>query len=740
MNPTVRLRAFALLLALFCIAVVGLRWWQLSASHEALRADTLAAMGQRAGQLASAVAREVDAELKAADLALLQLRHDYLTEAGGEFFNSIAVARTALGAHTFTGFLATDRSGQVRYSTLSRSTADVSLADRDYFRDLSAGGGDRLLVGHPVEGRFTEGWIIPVVRPILVDGRFAGVGAIGMRPEFFAMHLADLGLASDDVVAVVLADGAYLARSSGMEQALGRSLPPDRPFLVADAPARGVARLDANFDGRRRTFGWRRLDDLPVVVVVGLDEQNTLMPVEEEIGRARRHTIIGNAIVLILGLTGVMLLRRFANQQQALEGSEKRLRAVLNTVGEGIVVSDADARIMLANPAAERILGLAHEEIGGTVLHSEAWEPLRADGSPCPPEGHPQAITLATGQAQHEVILGLRRPDGQRIWIEIDTEPLVTPGEAKPHAVVGSFTEVTDRLESQRRVGLMASVFANTTEGVFIAAPDGRILEVNHAFTTLTGLRSDEAVGAAWTVLDDGLATEARFVTRMADELRIAGVWREEVPLQGSTLLLTASAVRDDKGRPTAFVGLLADVSKLKENEQRLHRMAHFDALTGLPNRLLLQDRLDQALARASRAGEVFAICFLDLDGFKDVNDSLGHEAGDLLLKEVARRLHAAVRAADSVARLGGDEFVILLLGLEWPGDADSILDRVMRAIAAPYEIQGAYVTHISASIGVVCYPEDGTTVAELMQRADMSMYAAKRAGRHCIRRYEPEA
>lgn len=737
MIANVRLQVFALLLFLSCVAIVFARWAELTSSEHGLRRDTLAALGLRAEQLAGAVAREVDSDLRAVDLALQDLRHDYLTERGPDFLRSLAVAKDALGKDGFTAFLVTDAQGRIRFSSLGGAPSDPDLSGRDYFRALAAGGPDRMILGHPVEGRFTQGWVIPVTRPILDGGRFAGVAAIGMRPEFFAMHLEDIGLKGDDVVAIVHADGSYLARSTDMAQALGRKLPADRPFLRAGAADRGSVSLEAFVDGRRRTFGWRRLHDLPVVVVVGLDERDVLAPVEDANRRARVRSLLGNGLVLGLGLAGALLLLRIARQQKALQQSEERLRAVLNTVNEGIAVSDRDARIILANPAAEKILGWGPGQIHGTGPRTEGWDPVHADGTPFLPGAHPQVVTLATGQPQHDVIMGLRRPDGRRIWIQIDTEPLVLPGETEPYAVVGSFTDVTGRLETARKVGLMASVFANTTEGVFIADAGGRILEVNEAFSALTGLAATEAVGRDWGVLDASLPAEERFVPRMAEALAVDGTWREEVPLRGATLLLTASAVRDDAGKPTSYVGLLADVSHLKENEQRLHHLAHFDALTGLPNRILLKDRLDQALARAERAGEVFAVCFLDLDGFKEVNDRLGHEAGDLLLKEVASRLHGVVRHADTVARMGGDEFVILLLGLEWPGDADAILGRVMHAMAEPYDIQGARIDHISASIGVACFPQDAADSTELMQRADMAMYAAKRAGRHCIRRYD---
>jgi diguanylate cyclase (GGDEF)-like protein len=201
---------------------------------------------------------------------------------------------------------------------------------------------------------------------------------------------------------------------------------------------------------------------------------------------------------------------------------------------------------------------------------------------------------------------------------------------------------------------------------------------------------------------------------------------------------LIISAVKNDEGETVRYVALFADISDIKSHQQQLERMAHHDVLTGLPNRMLLNDRLDMAIAQAQRNRERLAVCFMDLDGFKLVNDNLGHEVGDLLLVEVARRLMAGSRATDTVARLGGDEFVLVFADFSDEDECLQLVSRIKDAINRPFHIRG-HEMHVTASIGVAVYPDvdaDGNT---LLRYADQAMYKAKQSGRNTIRFFEPE-
>ncbi len=287
---------------------------------------------------------------------------------------------------------------------------------------------------------------------------------------------------------------------------------------------------------------------------------------------------------------------------------------------------------------------------------------------------------------------------------------------------------------------LMSKVFDNATEGVMITGPDGRILHVNRAFTKTTGYSAEETIGGNPNLLYSGRHDDA-FYKRMWQSLSDSGHWEGEIwnrRKDGTIFLewLSISAIRDDLGRVVNYVGIFSDITKERENEQRLYQLAHYDALTGLPNRMLFEDRVRQALRHARRKNEPVAIMFLDLDGFKSVNDSLGHHSGDLLLKQVADRLRSCLRGSDAVGRFGGDEFTVVAPDVSLDG-ARTLAEKIVRSLAKPYALD-EQERRVTVSIGVSRYPEDGRDPERLIRRADTAMYHAKDAGKNGYQIFEP--
>ena len=289
--------------------------------------------------------------------------------------------------------------------------------------------------------------------------------------------------------------------------------------------------------------------------------------------------------------------------------------------------------------------------------------------------------------------------------------------------------------DMQARLQLAAAVIEHTREAVMVADARGRVVSVNPAFGSLTGYTAAQAIGRHVRFLGSMRQGQAAFGEMWAAVQR-SGHWQGEVWLrrrngESFPAWQTVSSVRH--GRALHYVALFSDIGPLKRAEQRLLHLAHHDALTGLPNRLLFEADLARSLQRARRQGQQIALLFVDLDCFKLVNDTLGHAAGDQLLRVIGARLRAAVRAEDAVARLGGDEFTVVLEEVGGVAGAALAAGKLLDAIAAPLALQGHTVS-ISASIGLALFPDHGADADALMHAADTAMYGAKRQGRRqCV-------
>ncbi len=303
--------------------------------------------------------------------------------------------------------------------------------------------------------------------------------------------------------------------------------------------------------------------------------------------------------------------------------------------------------------------------------------------------------------------------------------------------------DVTERKKIDAELRIAATAF-ESQEGMIITDANSKILKINHSFTRITGFTSEEALGRKMNLLKSGVH-DAAFYREMWDSIKSTGSWQGEIwnrRKNGDIYpeWLTITAVKDADGIVTHYVGTMIDITARKAIEDRVHHLAHYDVLTDLPNRALLSDRLHQALAQVKRDKAKLALIFLDLDYFKPVNDQLGHEIGDLLLKQVALRLqHCVKRETDTLSRVGGDEFVIILSHIESDQDAAMMADEIILSLTQPFEIEENTIS-ISCSVGIGIYPIHGKDVTTLMRVADNAMYQAKRAGRGCFHFYDPDA
>jgi diguanylate cyclase (GGDEF)-like protein/PAS domain S-box-containing protein len=294
--------------------------------------------------------------------------------------------------------------------------------------------------------------------------------------------------------------------------------------------------------------------------------------------------------------------------------------------------------------------------------------------------------------------------------------------------------EISERKRTTEALSQAAAVFENTSEGAMITDTAKQIVAVNGAFTKITGYSQQDVLGKTSACLYVA-NTDERLFAEMARSLNQSGHWRGEVwqrRKNGETfpVWLSASTVSNGHGAVTHYVSLFSDITSLKESQKQLERMAHHDALTGLPNRLLFHARLQHAMERARREGGQVAILCFDLDHFKNINDSLGHPAGDRLLQAVTQRLLSSVREEDMVARFGGDEFTLLLEDLREARDAGLVAEKVLKVMAKPFDLEGQE-TYVSGSIGISLFPDDGRDITTLFKNADSALYQAKEHGRN---------
>jgi len=429
----------------------------------------------------------------------------------------------------------------------------------------------------------------------------------------------------------------------------------------------------------------------------------------------------------LLGETGVLYL----------SGAEKTYITFFSAMNEGGVTLDGAGTILYCNPRFVAMMGKPIDQLRGRSLHSCVIESDRPQVD---------ALLATAGATSCEVKLASQRVGG---WpVQLSLTPL-DAGQRHFGCLVA--TDLTERMLAEQelerlveeRTGelrLAASVFENTLEGVLVTDMDGVILSVNPAFTEITGYSAAEAIGSKVSLLRSR-RHDAKFYAQLWQTLRTEGRWRGEIwnrrkngeaYLQWSTINLVAA----QRGQAACFVNVFTDITDFLRKDERIAHLAYHDPLTDLPNRNLLQDRLAHALNVAARQGGRLGVLFIDLDGFKAVNDHFGHHAGDQLLQEIAGRLSVGVRSSDTVARIGGDEFVVLMESIE-SAEECAVLAEKFPVVLAWERTEEALSIRVSASVGIAIYPEDGTDAATLLRHADAALYAAKAAGKGTFRYFK---
>lgn len=367
--------------------------------------------------------------------------------------------------------------------------------------------------------------------------------------------------------------------------------------------------------------------------------------------------------------------------------------------------------------SGQKILGRSHYEIFPEI--PDRWK-----------EAHRRGLAGEGVRMEED---RFERADGRVQWLRWAILPWRTEDGAVGGIILFS-EDISALKEREERLHLAASVFTHASEGILIADADAKILDVNEAFTRITGYGRDEVLGKNPSLLNSGRQTH-EFYTHMWAELLEKGRWSGEIWNRAKNgriyaEMLTINAVPDKEGKTKQYVALFSDITSVKEQEQQLQRITYFDLVTGLPNRALLADRMRQAMAQAHRSGRHLAIACLDLDNFRAINDSHGHAVGNDLLLELTHRMCRVLREGDTLARLGGDEFVAVLPDVSSTDESERLVGQLLQAATGGVEV-GALALHVSASIGMTLFPQaEDVDADQLLRQADQAMYHAKLAGK----------
>lgn len=630
--------------------------------------------------------------------------------------------------------LVADAQGKLVLHSSTLTPHAANFADRDYFLALSKNPGQGLHVGRPVPSRMSGLAILPLTRAYHhPDGSFAGVVVGAIRLSYFDGLFGSLDLGAGSSVDLYRMDGLPISRFPRAEDDTYASIAGTAALARLQAAPVGTDTGDpVGSSGARQLQAWKHVGSYPLVVNVA-QSGNTVLAKWQHSAWALGVF----AALLMAGCVGLatLFVRELQRRQAVsaeLRAAERERQTILDNLPSLVSYWDADLNNRFANSAYDTWFGRPPDQMRGRHCRDLLGP---AQYAMCEPfvrsalRGERQLFecTVAdkAGVLRHALISYVPDVDGDAV-----------------RGVFSQTIDITDRkrmedqlFEEKERIRLTLQAIG---DAVICTDAQGRITYLNPVAERLTGWQAFDAAGSQ---VDAVLRLQApdtdrplpstlhRAMQGDAPDAPVRGVVQHRTSGQRFDVEETARTITDRHGTVTGAVAVLRDVTEAVAMQARMAHLAQYDALTDLPNRLLLQDRAQLAVAHARRDGRCLAVMYLDLDGFKAVNDRLGHDLGDRLLVQFAQRLKAAVRGSDTVCRQGGDEFVVLLPGLDGAEGACSVARKILAAAASPFELGGEALC-IGLSGGIAMFPEHGASFEELTQHADAAMYAAKRAGR----------
>ncbi len=451
-------------------------------------------------------------------------------------------------------------------------------------------------------------------------------------------------------------------------------------------------------------------------------------------------SLLALGLISILGLRLMLTSRNLKlqhnltlQQKQLLQERELYLSTIIQNEPECIKIIDRQGHLLQMNPAG---LAMIEADSFDQVAECKVIDLIAPEFRDDFINLHKLVISGTSLQMQYEV-MGLK---GGRRWLETHAVPMQHKGQT---VHLGVTRDITEKKMAEEKLQLAASVFSHAREGIMITSIDGEIIDVNASFSDITGYGREEVLGCNPRILSSGRQSHEYYANMWTSLLNkghwYGEIWNKRKNGEVYAEMMAVQSVCDIQGNPHHFVALFSDITAHKEHEQQLEHIAHYDALTSLPNRILLADRLHQAISQVIRRKQLLAVVYIDLDGFKAINDSYGHESGDQLLMTVSVRMKQAIREGDTLARLGGDEFVAVLTDLPDHESAVLMLSRLLEAAAQPVHLNGVQLK-VSASLGVTFYPQvEDMDADQLLRQADQAMYQAKLAGKNRYYVFDPE-
>lgn len=696
-----------------------------------------------------------------ADQLLRAIRFQYLEQHGKVSLGPM-MDSGAFDTRIFAQASIIDAQGILRYNSIP-FTGRIDLSDREHFKVHVGAAKDELFISRPVLGRASGKWTIQFTRRITAkDGKFAGVVVVSLDPSYFTHFYNDLALGDSGVAALYRSDGWLFARKSANQASYESANTSAGPIFiqVGQGKLSGLSTFKSLVDGIERTYYFRKLHDHPAIVMIGFGTEEILARHEQAKSGLLQQAFAVS--LFILGLGGfasfyIEAKRRseLAQRQsgEAFKQAAQYARGLIEASLDPLVTISAEGKITDVNTATEQVTGVGRIDLVGSDFVNYFTDPEKAR------QGYQQVF--AKGFVT-DYPLAIQHSSGT-ITDVLYNARVYRDDTGRVLGVFAAARDVTERKQVEMELHFsnqkLRSLLDSMAEGAYGADTNGLCTFVNNAFLRILGYATaDQIIGKHIHEMihhshADGshypsseclmyAAFRGQFVHR-SDEV----FWRldgQAIPVEYWSQPIVVD------GQLLGAIATFVDITERKQAEEKIHHLAFHDSLTSLPNRRLLIDRLSQAMVASGRSGRHGALLFLDLDNFKPLNDGQGHDAGDLLLLQVADRLKSCVRAIDTVARFGGDEFVVLLSELaadkaESKAEARIVAEKIRSKLAETYVLtltgEGQADTTIehrcSASVGVVVFIDHEAGQEELLRRADSAMYRAKEAGRNTIRFHE---